>query len=220
MSGEPPQRLRIVFAKCGDVKYTSHLDLVRVWERALRRAGLPLAYSHGFNPRPKLFFAAALPVGFTGRAEVMDAVLQRRMGLREFASQVRQQLPVGLRLVSTLEVPTTLPPLPTRVTAAEYEVVVESQDTPEAMRARLNDVMAAESIVRRRERPRKVQVYDLRPLVKKMWVEGRRGDMYAIRMYLQADEQGTGRPDEVMAAMGMERAVCSVERVRLILRDD
>ncbi|MBC7261405.1 MAG: DUF2344 domain-containing protein, partial [Chloroflexi bacterium] len=127
------QRLRITFGKGEEIKYISHLDLMRAWERALRRARIPLAYSQGFNPRPRLFFASALPVGFTSRAEMLDVVLQQRMGLREFASRVREQLPAGLELKSLAEVPVALPALSAQVVAAGYEVVVESQDAPHEM---------------------------------------------------------------------------------------
>ena len=212
------QRLRIVFAKCVEVKYISHLDLLRAWERVLRRANVALAYSHGFNPRPKLFFVSALPVGFTGRAEMVDVILQRHLELRDFAARLKRQLPSGLQLVSVTEVPNALPPLPAQVVAAEYEIVVESPDAPNGIQARLDSLLAAESIPRRRERPGGVRVYDLRPLIKKLWVIGRGGNMYVIGMRLQADEQGTGRPDEVIDALGMAEAVRSVERVRLLLR--
>jgi len=211
-----PQRLRIVFGKGAEIKYISHLDLMRTWERALRRANVNLAYSRGFNPRPRLVFAAALPVGFTGRAELVDIILEQRVDLSDFASRLKAQLPSGLQLVSVTEVSGVLPSLPSQVTAAEYEVWVESQDPPDAVQSRLDRLLAAESIRRRRERPEGKRVYDLRPLVRKLWIVGRHAEMYVIGMRLQADEQGTGRPDEVMAALGMAEAVRGIERVRLL----
>jgi radical SAM-linked protein len=212
------QRLRITFAKGDEVKYISHLDLMRAWERALRRAQIPLAYSQGFNPRPRLFFASALPVGFTSRAEVLDVVLQQRMGLREFASRVRKQLPAGLELKSVAEIPPTLPAPSAQVVAAEYEVVVESQDALHDMQARLDKLLAASSIPRRRERPDGAREYDLRPLIQRLWVIGQRQGAYVLGMRLQADEGGTGRPDEVMATLGLTDAVRAIERVELVLK--
>jgi len=210
------QRLRVVFIKGAEIRYISHLDVARAWERALRRASVPLAYSSGFNPRPKLTFAAAMAVGFAGRAEMLDVLLTRRMPPREFASRVQEELPSGLQLSSVEEVPIGLPPLPTQVVAAEYEVVVETVDTAEAMQARLDKLLVAETINRRRERPGKVRIYDLRPLIRKLWVADRREDECVIGMYLQADAQGTGRPDEVMAALGLTEVVRSIERVQLL----
>ena len=210
------QRLRVVFSKGAEIRYISHLDVARAWQRAFRRASVPLAYSSGFNPRPKVIFAAAIAVGFAGRAEMLDVLLMRRMPPREFASRVQEEMPSGLHLSSVEEVSIGLPPLPTQVLAAEYEVVVETVDAAEVMQARLDEVLVAETISRRRERPGKVQIYDLRPLIKKLWVADRREDGCVIGMYLQADAQGTGRPDEVMAAMGLTEMVRSIERVQLL----
>ncbi|MDP3186130.1 MAG: TIGR03936 family radical SAM-associated protein, partial [Anaerolineales bacterium] len=64
--------MRITFSKTGALRYTGHLDLQRIWERTARRAGLPLVYSQGFHPQPKIQIAAALPLGFSGRAELVD----------------------------------------------------------------------------------------------------------------------------------------------------
>jgi radical SAM-linked protein len=210
------RRLRIVFRKDAEIKYISHLDLMRCWERALRRANVNLSYSHGFNPRPKLVFASALPVGSTGRAEMVDITLDQRVDLRGFAFRLNAQLPAGLHLVRATEVPSALPSLPGQVVAAEYEVLVESKDSTDAMQSRLNCLLAAETVRRHRERPDGNRVYDLRPLIKKLWIVGRRAEMHVIGMHLQADAQGTGRPDEVMAALGMTEAVRGIERVRLL----
>jgi radical SAM-linked protein len=215
---EALQRLRIVFGKDAELKYISHLDLLRVWERALRRAGVPLAYSQGFNPRPKLFFAAALPVGCTGRAEMLDLILERRVGLRTFASSLKAQMPNGLQLHSVSEVDLTLPPLPSEVIAAEYEVRVQGDETTDAVKARLDALLAAASIPRTRQRPDGARAYDLRPLVQSLQLAGRRGDIAILRMCLQADARGTGRPDEVMAALGMSEQVLGMDRVQLVVR--
>lgn len=212
------QRLRITFSKGEEIKYISHLDLMRAWERALRRGRIPLAYSQGFNPRPRLFFASALPVGFTSRAEMLDVILQQDMELREFASRVREQLPPGLELKSVAEVPVALPALSAQVVAAEYEVVVESEDAPHEMQARLERLLAASSIPWRRERPGGAREYDLRPLIQKLWIIGRRDGAYVLGMRLQAGEKGTGRPDEVMAALGLAGAVRALERAGLFLK--
>lgn len=212
------QRLRIVFGKGAELKYISHLDLLRVWERALRRARVPLAYSEGFNPRPKLFFAAALAVGYTGRAEMLDLLLEQRMGLQQFASALKEQMPSGLQLVSVEEVELTLPPLPSQVIGAEYEVRIEIKEPSEAIRERLDGLLAAGSIPRHRERPTGARFYDLRPLIQSLQLAERQGDIGTIRMCLQADAHGTGRPDEVMSALGMTENILSIERTRLICR--
>ena len=220
MTTENTARLRVVFQKGTEIKYISHLDLARAWERALRRARINLVYSLGFNPRPKLVFASALPVGVTGCAELMDVVVERRIAVPNWASRVKQQLPVGLGLVSVSEVPDALLSLPSQLRASEYRVLLRSSDSPAALQARLDGLLAQETIIRHRDRPGRERIYDLRPLIQRLWIIDRRLDCYAIGMQLQSDAQGTGRPDEVMAALGLAEATCGIERERLLLLEE
>jgi radical SAM-linked protein len=217
MSQEAQQRLRVAFCKGPEMRYISHLDLARVWERLLRRADAPLAYSLGFNPHPRLFFAAALPLGFASRGELLDVLLAERVDTLAFAKRLQAQLLAGLQLLSVTEVPLELPSLPSQVVAAEYEAWVVSQDGPQAMQARLDQFLAAAEIPWRRERPTGGRNYDLRPLVQSLRLVRRSADVYVMAMRLQADQKGTGRPDEVLAALGLTEGVQSIERVKLLL---
>ncbi len=212
------QRLRIVFGKGAELKYISHLDLLRVWERVLRRARVPLLYSQGFNPRPQLFFAAALPVGCTGRAEMLDLLLEQRVELYPFAASLKEQMPEGLELHSAGEVELARPTLPSEIIAADYEVRVQTRETAGALQGRLDRLLAAASIPRSRHRPDGTRSYDLRPLVQTLALEAAEGDAAIIRMRLQSNAQGTGRPDEVMAALEMTDCVLSMERLQLVCK--
>lgn len=212
------QRFRLTFQKGAAVKYISHLDLARAWERALRRADVALAYSHGFSPHARMFFASALPVGVTGHAEMVDVLLERPISPRELASRLQAQLPDGLDLVGAEEVALTLPPLPSQVVAVEYEVCVASRDSTSAMQARLDGLLAAPSLPRRMGRAGKLREYDLRPLIQRLWLVGRRGGLYVIGMWLQADSRGTGRPDEVVDALGLREAARAIERTQIRLQ--
>jgi radical SAM-linked protein len=226
MSLERLQRLRITFAKGEPIKYISHLDLMRTWERALRRAQVPLAYSKGFNPRPKISIASALPVGFTGRGEVMDIVLSRHTSPSNFAKRLKPHLPPGLEVLSVEEVYLRLPSLQSQMRYAEYRVVVESEKTLAEMEKRVEEVLSAQSLPRQRERKGRVTEYDLRPLIDDLWIEGlgsvrspdRRREETAcvLGMRLQSDSQATGRPDEVLEAMGLGELPRSIERTRCL----
>jgi radical SAM-linked protein len=213
----PPsaQRLRVVFSIGASIKYISHLDVMRAWERVLRRAGVGLAYSQGFNPRPKLVFAAALPVGFASRAELVDILLERPMDLPRFVAAVKAQLPLGLALLSVGEVSSALPSLPSQLSAAEYQVIVESDEPIERIQARIDQLLASDSLPRVRQRPSGAKEYDLRPLIQELRLIGSQPGGVTIGMLLQANARATGRPEEVMAALGMADAVRAIERVRL-----
>lgn len=209
-------RYRVTFSKGAPVKYVAHLDLVRAWERALRRADVALAYSHGFSPHARMFFASALPVGVTGRAEMVDVVLERPWELRELAERLRAQLPPGLDLASLSEVPLAAPSLPARVVAAEYEASIASVESPAQMQARLDQLLALASLPRRLQRDDRPRDYDLRPLIQAFWLVGQREGLYVLGMRLQADGRATGRPDEVLDALGLTDAVRSIERTHLL----
>ena len=207
-------RLRITFSKDGPLAYTSHLDLMRAWERALRRAGVPLAYSQGFNPRPRLQLAAALPLGHTGTAELLDVRLERPVTVASFARTISPVLPAGLAISQVRQVSLKEPSLPTQVVAAEYQVAVEWNESVEQIEARIERLLAATKL----PRERRGKQYDLRPLVERLWLEGREaGSEAALGMQLAAREGATGRPEAVLDALGMGDAFARYQRRRLMM---
>ena len=212
------QRLRIVFAKQAGLRYISHLDLMRAWERALRRARLPVAHTQGFNPRPRLLFAAALAVGWTGRAEMVDLFLEQRVDLRLAGPALLAQLPPGLDVTGISEVDLALPNLPAQVIAAEYRIELEPGPSAEELQERVTRLLRAPSLPRRRERPDGVRSYDLRPLVQDLRFAGLEHGHPVLRARLQADGTATGRPDELVDELGLSQYLRSIERVQILFK--
>ncbi|HEX9030091.1 MAG TPA: TIGR03936 family radical SAM-associated protein, partial [Anaerolineales bacterium] len=189
-------RLRITFAKTEEMRYTGHLDLHRTWERIFRRAGLPLAYSQGYHPQPRINLAAALPLGFTSQAEIADIWLEESLPLEQISKVLNQALPPGLQLIGIQDVPTTLPSLQTQVAAAEYSVKL--LDPIDQLDDRLQEILNAVSL----PRERRSKSYDLRPLI--LGLERQPNDPQGrpcLCMRLAAEEGATGRPEEVLAAL-------------------
>ena len=216
----PKQRLRISFAKGEPIKYISHLDLTRTWERVFRRAGLPVAYSQGFNPRPRFQIAAALPVGVTGTAELLDVWLSEPMAPEEVCARLQPALPAGLEVSTVEEVELRAPSLQAQMRAADYRAVVHSPEPVEALRGRVQTLLDAPTLPRQRHHKGKWQTYDLRPLVHTVTVTaGRTGESF-IEMRLQANPQGAGRADEVLDVLGLSMIPHSVERTTLHLEFD
>jgi radical SAM-linked protein len=209
---ERTQRLRVTFAKGEQVKYISHLDLMRVWERALRRAQVPLLHSQGFNPRPKITFAAALAVGISGQREIMDVMLERPLAPLDFATAIGKQLPQGITLSEVEEVYPTLPALQTQVQGAEYLATVRSGEETKHVEERLASLLSNTHLPRQR----RGKEYDLRPLIEELSLEERDEDRCTIAMRLRAGEGGTGRPDEVLDELGLADQVQDITRVRLL----
>lgn len=211
----PEQRLRISFAKGDALKYISHLDLARTWERVFRRARLPLAYSQGFNPRPRFQIAAALPVGVTGRLELMDVWLLEALSPDEALARLGPALPPGLDVLDANEVDLRAPSLQSQMRAADYRVIVRSQESAEAIQTRVQSLLEMTTILRRRQHKGKQQTYDLRPLIQGITVEARRVAERILDMRLQASPHGAGRPDEVLDALGLSLVACTIERTNL-----
>lgn len=206
-------RIRITFAKQGALRYTGHLDLHRLWERAARRAELPLAYSQGFHPQPKLNIAAALPLGFSSSCEVLDMRLEHEISLDGLREKLQETLPTGIQVACVEQVDDKLPALQTLVASAEYEVTLTdpasslSADGSE-LKQRIDAVMGTESILRER----RGKSYDLRPLIEQLELksDGR------IFMRLSAREGATGRPEEVLDILGIAFEETRIERTRLL----
>ncbi len=207
-------RLRVTFSKQGLIKYSSHLDLARAWERSLRRAGVALAYSQGFNPRPKLQLAAALPLGHTAGAELLYIWLEERMEASDFVSALRPVLTGGLTVGQVRRVDLDEPALQTRVEAAEYRVSVEWDESADEVGSRIERVLAARELPWERRGRRR----DLRPLIEELWLEGvGQGGEVVLGMRLAARAGATGRPEAVLDALGMAQAFARYHRRRLIL---
>lgn len=205
-------RVRITFTKQNALRYIGHLDLHQLWERAIRRADLPLAYSQGFHPQPKISLAAALPLGFSSLGEVLDMWLKENMPVEEISKQLGDNLPVDIKIIKIEDVDETLPALQTQVLSASYNVTLtEPIDKSELMR-RIESVMMSESIIRER----RGKQYDLRPLIEMLSVVTEANGKVWLKMTLAAREGATGRPEEVLSSLQIEPETTDVERTRLI----
>ena len=137
-------RIRITFVKQGALRYTGHLDLHKLWERALRRAELPLAYSQGFHPQPKMNMAAALPLGFSSRCEVMDMKLEQDIPLETLPTRLNSTLPSGLQVIDVQQVDDRAPALQTQVLSAEYEVTVTEAVDGSELKRKIDSVIVGQ----------------------------------------------------------------------------
>jgi len=206
-------RIRIFFSKTAAMQFTGHLDLHRTWERTFRRARLPLAYSQGFNPHPRLNLAAALPLGFTSEGEILDAWLSEDLPVDEITARLEPALPPGLQLNRIEVIEGKVPTLQTQVQSSEYEVTLV--DACPDLAARLQTLLAAPSL----QRERRGKPYDLRPLVEALEIlpEDDRGQArFLVR--LAARESATGRPEEVLEVLDIRPEQARVHRKRLLFQ--
>jgi radical SAM-linked protein len=210
------QRLRIRFSRGEEVKFISHLDIMRLWQRALHRAQIPLAYTEGFNPHPRLSLAAPLAVGVTSQGELMDVFCDKWVSPHFFTDAVSQQLPVGIKIVQVASVAPTLPSLQSQVGFAEYEVELETGPDEAGVKAALSSLLALEQLPWHHERDTGTRHYDLRALIEDLWLIEWRQDASTIGMKLRCDSGGSGRPEQVAAALGFQPT--SIRRTKLLLK--
>ncbi len=211
------QRLRIKFSRSDEVKFISHLDLSRAWERALRRAGVPLAYSQGFSPHPQIALAVPLSVGMTSEAELMDITCTRNVTPQWLTDTVNQQLPAGIRILQTQQIPPAQPALQAQVRFAEYRLEVKTERTKEEVETSIKDLLALKQLPWQHQRDTGVKNYDLRALIDIIMLLDLLNGKCTLGMRLRCDNTGSGRPEQVAIALGFKRYPGVILRTRLIL---
>ena len=211
-------RLRIRFSRGQGVKFISHLDIMRLWQRALHRAGMPLAYSEGFSPHPQISSAAPLAVGVTSQAELMDILCTKWVSPHWFTAAVSQQLPPGIEILQAYQIPLSQPSLQSQVRYAEYEVEVETEKERKDVESALASLLSVEHLPWQHQRDTGTRSYDLRALIDKLWLIDWRHPYCIIGMRLRCDSSGSGRPEQVTAALGFTHHPHSIHRTKLIVR--
>lgn len=207
-------RLRIHYARGREMRYVGNLDLQLVWERTFRRAGVPIAFSQGFSPRPRFHIGAALPLGFTSTCELLDVWLTEPEDPADFSAQVQASAPPGLLLQYVEEVGLRDPALQVRIQAAGYRALPGEPIPHDDLNARVTQLLEQPALPRVwREKP-----YDLRPRILSLALEPAQ-EGACLSMTLSAAEGATGRPEEVLAALGLDPALARVERTYLHLSE-
>lgn len=213
-------RVRLTFATTRTLAYVSVLDLGRLWERALRRAGIPLRYSLGFNPRPKMQFAAPLPTGCGGAAEWLDIWLETPWDPDAISAALEGQLPPDLQLLHVTLVPENAPPLSEQLEAVTYRVLLRDVDYT-SVAAACEALLKESEVLRAKRGRRRHQQYDLRALIEALHAEPATAPWsVALEMRLKAQAGATGRPDEVLNALGLADAPRRCTRTALLLTAD
>ena len=164
-------KVRLRFGKLGKVRWTSHRDVARMWERAFRRASLPVTYTGGFSPRPKIAFGLALPTGCESLAEYLDVDLDEEVDVASLPSRLTPALPAGIDVSGAAELEAGAPSLQHEVTSCEWRITLRDLDPP-VVAARVAETLDAAEVVVRRERKGHVVNDDIRPAILTLAVHG------------------------------------------------
>jgi len=194
------------------VRWLSHHDLLRTFERMLRRATLPVHHSGGFHPHPRIVFALSLPLGVVGLAEVVEVEFDETLDPDTVREQIAAQCPPGLEILDANRVALRGG---LRVVGLCYAIDVPL-DRCEALAHRAAEVLASTEWIIERTRPPR-RMLDIRPYLRDLRLDSRHG---RLEMDLHLSDAGTARPDELLTLLNLADlpdAGAVVERVRLDL---
>jgi radical SAM-linked protein len=207
------QRLRLTFRKEGATRYIGHLDLARTLERSLNRAGIPVAYTQGFNKRPRMQLASALPLGYLSECEMADIYLSERMEPEAAQAQMMSKMAPGIVVWRVEEVPLKAPAVQSITAVSAYTALLLDPIDPAALRQRIAGLLAAESIIRER----RSKAYDLRPLIETVSLAETEEGAPLIEMRLVMKPGKTGRPDEVLRSLDLDPMAARITRTEIVL---
>ena len=193
------------------MRYTGHLDLFRTWERTLRRAELPLSYSLGFRPHPRISLACALPLGFTSQGDLLDVWFDDYICVKSITQRIINALPPGIFIENIEETSPQAPTLQKLVRSSVYRITL--LDPVPDLEKRISSLLESTTLPRQRQS----KSYDLRPLIQEIHMLPGNGEGHQfIEMTLSATEGATGRPEEIILAIGVDPSAVRVHRLGLI----
>lgn len=201
-------RIRFRYARGNELRYLSHLDMLRLFQRAMRRAGLPLLYTRGYSPRPRLSLAAPLPVGVTASKEYGEIYLEGPLSPVSFCRRLGGQLSKGLTVTGAVAVPVDEPPLAAVVNAALYRAVWKGRRLPslrKSLQKSLDKLLAQpEIMVHRLAKSGKVTSKNIRPFVFSAELLSPGDPGPSIRLLLQVGSKGGVSPFRFLEQLPLE----------------
>jgi radical SAM-linked protein len=207
------ERIRITYTKGPELRYTGNLDVQKIWERTLRRARLPVAFSQGFHPQARINQACPLPLGFTSQGEMIDLWLDTdQPDLSAIKDTLSITVQPGISILAVNIVPQNEPSLPSQVSSAEYTVYLPDGIDLENLQVKISAFFQSTTVVR----TKREKTYDIRPLVEKMELVDP-SQKPVLKMQLAARGGATGRPDEVLLVLDIDPNGTKIERTKLIL---
>lgn len=207
-----PTRIRVRFTKIDDLRFTGHIDLQRLFERALRRSGLPIRYSQGFSPKVRLNLASALPLGYSSQAEMLDFWMDEPVALPDVEEALKSAVPVELEILEVQEVSNQLPSLQASLCAAEFLIRFPHGLDFGDLKERLIQIMQSEHL----EFENRGKTKDLRQMILSTeWT----GEDQALKVRMSATPGNTGRPDDLVRQLVVDPLDCDFERIALIFEE-
>ncbi|MTI68759.1 MAG: DUF2344 domain-containing protein [Firmicutes bacterium] len=191
--------LRVKFKKCNELKYISHLDLMRLFQRAFRRANIPVKYSEGYNPHPKFSFATALAVGVSSDGEYMDVELIKDINPDVFIDKMNQVLPEGIKILKA-KYTNSKKSLMALLRWSTYVIELNFESiTKEKMQSIIDDILSKEEILITKTKKKRKKVItrevDIRPNIKDISILILKENKAIIKTTLRTGSAGNLKPE-------------------------
>ncbi len=207
-------RIRITFSKFGKARWIGNLDLHRTWARILRRAGVPIAYSQGFNPQPRMQLASALPLGIMSECELLDIWVLENISTDILQKDLATGLPSGIEVIKIVGVELKEKSLQSRLLAAEYLIELGDYIDIYELQKIIDNLLGMQSIIRQR----RGKEYDMRPLIQALHVVSGNSISQELFVRFSACPGATGRPSELLEYMDINAK--NIIRTRLLFVDN
>lgn len=230
--------LRIKFTKKGYLKYISHLDTMRLFQRAFRRGNIPIKYSQGFNPQPKMSIANPLALGIESEEEFMDIELLKKISEQEFIEIINNQLPDGIKILDAKYVNDDKS-LPSTVRWSYYEINVKTKNMMDKnlLEEKINEWLNKKEIMFERRRYKKGKeikdVKNIRPLIGNISLVKDNKNInddakyiIRIRCLLKSGDNGSLKPTDFLVALdsylslNMEIEMADIKRLNIFTEVD
>lgn len=206
-------RMLAVFEKGERIRHIGHLDIQRSVQRGLRRSGLPVAYSNGFNPHILVTFASALSTGACGKREIMDVTMSEEVGEEEFLQKMNRAMPPEMQISVARAVDGKHPSLPPLLRAAQYDLQIREERFAGKLIEAIPVMMSRETIPAVRKTKSTLKECDIKPLICSL--KGENNHLYAV---LVLTEKESCKPSMLMEALCREAGIDDEVRV-LVTRE-
>ena len=192
-------RILLEFTKGPSLRWISHLDLIKVFEKAIRRANLPVALSQGFNPRPKMSIALPLPVGVSSDGEFMELELAEQMDHKELCNRFNRQLPTDMKIQKAMNLSENSPSVMSQVETSEYRVHIPHANRSDEVTNAIQNLLAKQEVlVRFSNKDGKIKILDIRPGIRScIWCKNQE----SILMEIETSSRLFIRPQFVLQAI-------------------
>lgn len=217
-------RYIIRFSKEGYIKYTSHLDMLRLFKRAFKKTRILLEHSQGFNPHPKMGFAQPLSLGYTSKCELLEFETTKDFDPAEIKARLKEVMPEGVELLECRRLETPVKSLASVVTEAEYEVVFPVPSDENKFGELIKNYLDQDQIIaeKRQKKTKKMVSVDIKGKIREMALAA--GEKLTLRMKLDSGSNSNLSPEQVIASFltyaGLDVKRCDVEVERTNIKFD